>query len=160
MEDLDIRPAISINPSTSLNRAFEVSFENEFTYLPVISEHDKRLLGVLNVEDLEKNKLQANASALITKNFMLWFNLRAKENYEKIAVSKNSTPINSKILRPRLGEGKKFHVLTPLTPLEELADFFNANNFFAIITNGAGNLVYGVVTPEDLTKYEQSRPKL
>lgn len=158
VEDLDIRPAISINPSTSLNRAMEVSFENEFTYLPVIDETHKTLLGVLNVEYLEKNRL-GNVEP-ITKNYMLWFSQTARERYEKNFSKKTATPLNSKIIKPTAGKGKHFHVLTPLTPLETLAEFFNAGNFFAIITNGEGNLVYGVVTPEDLTKYEHARPHL
>lgn len=158
VEDLDIRPAISINPSTSINRALEVTFENEFTYLPVIDEDHKTLLGVLNVEHLEKNKLDSVEP--ITKNYMLWFSQKAREKYEKNFSKRTATPLNSKIVKPKAGKGKHYHVLTPLTPLETLAEFFNAGNYFAIITNGEGSLVYGVVTPEDLTKYEHSRPRL
>lgn len=162
VEDLDIRPAISINPSTPLDRAFEVSFENEFTYLPVIHETNKRLLGVLNVGSLNARNTSMKP---VTKNFMLWFNQNAQEKYkqelaEKDVNAKNKTPINSKILKPRATRGKRYEVLTPLSPLEQLAAFFNSGNYFAIITNGDGNLVYGVVTPEDLTKYERARPRL
>lgn len=159
VEDLDIRPAISINPSTPLQRAFEVSFENEFSYLPVIHEANKRLLGVLNVETLKNSQNLQKGVAPIALNYMLWFSQHAREKYEKQAETPNSnTPLNSKILRPRLR--KHYRVLTPLSPLESLADFFNAGNYFAIITNGEGNLVYGVVTPDDLLKYEQARPRL
>lgn len=160
VEDLDIRPAISINPLTPLERAIEVSFENEFTYLPVIHETNKRLLGVLNVENFKVDPLKLRNSFLkpITKNYMLWFSHKARANYEKENLVKQTTPLNSKILKPRLA--KKYKVLTPLTPLEDLALFFNTGNYFAIITNGDGNLVYGVVTPEDLIKYEHSRPRL
>ncbi|SGZ49605.1 CIC11C00000002953 [Sungouiella intermedia] len=162
VEDLDIRPAISINPSTALQRAIEVSFENEFTYLPVIHETNKRLLGVLNVEEFKVDPLKASKSCLkpITKNYMHWFNQKARAKYEQESTSKNTTPLNLKILKPKTSNGKKFEVLTPLTPLEGLAQFFNTGNYFAIITNGDGNLVYGVVTPEDLIKYENSRPRL
>lgn len=162
VEDLDIRPAISINPSTPLDRAIEVSFEHEFTYLPVIHETNKRLLGVLNVEQIKGNAQKLRKSALkpITKNYMLWFNPNARAKYEQEIITKNTTPLNLKILKPKASKGKSFQVLTPLTPLEGLAQFFNTGNFFAIITNGDGNLVYGVVTPEDLIKYEHSRPRL
>lgn len=162
VEDLDIRPAISINPSTTLDRAIEVSFEQEFTYLPVIHETNKRLLGVLNVEEIKMNPQKVRNSVLkpITKNYMLWFNQNARTKYEQEITAKNTTPLNLKIFKPKSSNGKKFEVLTPLTPLEELAHFFNTGNYFAIITNGEGNLVYGVVTPEDLTKYEHSRPRL
>lgn len=55
IEDLNIPQAISINPSTSLYEAIAVGYENEFTYLPVIHEETKRLLGVINVEDIRNN---------------------------------------------------------------------------------------------------------
>lgn len=160
VEDLDIRPAISINPSTPLERAIEVSFENEFTYLPVIHETNKRLLGVLNVESFKVDLLKLRNSFLkpIAKNYMLWFSHKARSNYDQESEAKTTTPLNSKILKPK--SAKKYKVLTPLTPLEDLALFFNTGNYFAIITNGDGNLVYGVVTPEDLIKYEHSRPRL
>ncbi|EEQ41701.1 putative cystathionine beta-synthase [Clavispora lusitaniae] len=152
VEDLDIRPAISINPGTSIDRAIHVAFENEFSFLPVIHEAHKTLLGVLNVEEAKRAPPKD-----ITKNHMLWFSQRARSNYEKESKTHEKTPVNSKIFRP---SSRKYHVLTPLTSLEELAAFFNDGNYFAIITNGDGNLVYGVVTPEDLLKYEHSRPRL
>lgn len=159
IEDLDIRPALLINPFTPLNRAIEVSFENEFSYLPVIHEENKRLLGVLNVEELTRNseKLKAAGPKATTFDHMLWFSQSAKARYSSKESTK-STPLNSKILKPRAGT--KYTVLTPLTPLEDLAAFFNKGSYFAIITNGEGNLVYGVVTPGDLIKYEHARPRL
>lgn len=160
VEDLDIRPAISINPSTPLTRAFEVAFENEFTYLPVIDEERKTLLGVLNMEEVHKKRKGNDGLEPIAKNYMLWFSQKARANYEKDPSKRTATPLNSKIVKPKAGNGKHYHVLTPLTPLEKLAEFFNAGNYFAIITNGEGSLVYGVVTPEDLTKYEHARPRL
>lgn len=155
VEDLDIRPAISINPSTRLDRAMEVAFENEFTYLPVIHETNKRLLGVLHVGALNSDTFTNGALKPIAKNHMLWFSQAARQKHTDETLK--PTPLNTKILRPR---GKQYQVLTPMTPLEQLAAFFNAGNFFAIITNGEGSLVYGVVTPDDLLKYEQARPKL
>lgn len=163
IEDLDIRPAISINPSTPLQKAFQVAFENEFSFLPVIHETNKRLLGVLNVEALQQSpdKLRNSFLKPVTVNYMLWFSQKARERYEKTSVqAPSSTQLNSKILKPRPSGGKHYEVLTPLTPLERLAKFFNSGNYFAIITNGEGNLVYGVVTPQDLLKYEHSRPRL
>ncbi|OBA20070.1 hypothetical protein METBIDRAFT_44598 [Metschnikowia bicuspidata var. bicuspidata NRRL YB-4993] len=161
VEDLDIRPAISVNPSTPLKRAFEVAFENEFTFLPVIHEKNKRLLGVVKLLDPKPLEKTSSSTEPLTIEFMHWFSQKAKERYAKEDDKSNSkTPLNSKILRPKAAGGKHYQVLTPLTPLEELGKFFNSGNYFAIVTNGEGNLVYGVVTPEDLGKYEHSRPRL
>ncbi|GEQ70212.1 hypothetical protein JCM33374_g3888 [Metschnikowia sp. JCM 33374] len=161
VEDLDIRPAISVNPSTPLKRAFEVAFENEFTFLPVIHEKNKRLLGVVRLSEQKPVDTTSASKEPLTIEYMHWFSQKAKERYAKEDVKDSTTtPLNSKILRPRSSGGKNYRVLTPLTPLEELGKFFNSGNYFAIITNGEGNLVYGVVTPEDLGKYEHSRPRL
>lgn len=160
IEDLDIRPAISISPMTPLRRAFQVAFENEFTFLPVILNINKRLLGVLNV--LEINPSELKKSDALVKNYMLWFSQTAKVKYnnEIQPTTSGDTPLNTKIFKPKPSRGKQYSVLTPMSSLEELAKFFNSGNYFAIITTGEGNLVYGVVTPEDLSKYEKSRPRL
>ncbi|ABN67958.1 predicted protein [Scheffersomyces stipitis CBS 6054] len=166
IEDLDIRPAISINPTTSILEAEEIAYENEFTFLPVIHESNRRLLGVLNVEEVAQTLEKNPKSTLepITKNFMLWFSQKGRENYEEehrqTAKEPSKTPLNSTIYKPKNPKGKKYHVLTPFSPLEKLADFFNTGMYFAIITNDDGDFVYGVATPEDLMKYEKARPKL
>ncbi len=162
IEDLNIPLAVSINPTTSIYEAIGIAFENEFTYLPVIHERTKRLLGVINIEELKSNgdKLKRSILAPIVKSYMIWFNQSAKRKYEqenKEVLSSNRTAPKTTILKPR---GKRYEVLTPMTPLEKLAEFFNLGNYFAIVTNGHGDFVYGVVTPQDLMKYEQSRPKL
>ena len=69
------------------------------------------------------------------------------------------TAPHSTIKKPK-SKGKHFDIITPDTPLEKLADFFNSGVYFAIITNGEGTIVYGVATPEDLEKFERARPKL
>lgn len=165
VEDLDIRPAISIHPLMGIQEAVEIAFENEFTYLPVIHEENKRLLGILNVEDLRNDTSKISRSFLkpIVKNYMFWFHQLSKAKYEQehesasTSTTKPETKLKTKMLKPR---GKRYDVITPLTPLEDLAAFFNKGVYFAIITNENENFVYGVATPEDLIKYENSRPKL
>lgn len=166
IEDLNIMPAMSINPTTSITRALEISFENEFTYLPVIHEKNKKLLGVLNVEHLRNNPdlVARNDLNPIVKTFMFWFNNKARVKYEAEQKdgtgSTEPTPVNTKIITPYGNGSKHYTVLTPFTPLEDLAAFFNSGNFFAIITENDGKFVYGVTTPDDLRKYEKARPKL
>ncbi|RCK67489.1 hypothetical protein Cantr_02847 [Candida viswanathii] len=162
VEDLNMAQAISINPSTSLYDALAVGYEYDFTFLPVIDEETKRLLGVINVEDMRnaENQVKNSFLAPVVRNYMVWFNQTAKKKYEsrmRQGATSTQTSKTSKILKPR---GKRYEVLTPYSPLEQLAKFFNQGNYFAIITGGDGDFVYGVVTPEDLKKYEQARPKL
>lgn len=163
IEDLDIKPAISINPTTSISAALDLSFENEFTYLPVIHEVNKKLLGVLNVEHLRNNPDLITKYEPIVKTFMFWFSNNVRKRYaaeHEQSKKINTTPINAKIITPYGTGSKDYTVLTPYTPLEDLAKFFNSGNYFAIITENDGKFVYGVATPDDLIKYEKARPKL
>lgn len=170
IEDLDIRPALSITPLTKVEEALELLFENDFTYLPVVHQENKRLLGVLNVEEIRKGSLQTVSGATV-HDYMIWFHHRARARFDQERNSSKSSEstedeasdrkrFSTKIVRPTASSGKKYKVLTPLSPLEDLAAFFNDGNFFAIITNDRGNFVYGVTTPDDLLRYEQSRPRL
>lgn len=162
VEDLDIKPAISINPTTPLHEALEIAYEYEFTYLPVIDERNKKLLGIFNVEELSNSKAREGKTYRepIVKNYMLWFHQSTRERYEEDYKNKLRTN-NTSVKATIKGLGNKMYtVITPLTPLEKLAEFFNKGNFFAIVTNAEGSFVYGVATPEDLTRYEQSRPRL
>lgn len=162
VEDLDIKPAISINPSTTLEEALEIAYENEFTNLPVINELNKKLLGILNMNSL-KNIPKDTKLAPIVRNYMLWFNNTAREKYLRqmeIQTSPVEKTLQSSTIKTPNTKTRKYAVITPLTPLEELSKFFSSGNFFAIITNDNGTYVYGVATPEDLMKYENSRPRL
>lgn len=154
IEDLDIKPAISINPTTPLSEAQEIAFEHEFNNLPVIDEENKKLLGILNIELLKR--VLASPGALV-RDYMLWFHQATRRQYSS-AGARPRTSLAATIRTP--ARGRRYRVLTPLTPLEELSRFFTLGNYFAIVTNDEGTFVYGVATPEDLLKYENSRPKL
>ncbi|CAI5758102.1 unnamed protein product [Candida verbasci] len=158
IEDLNLPPAISINPSSSIYEAFKIGFEYEFSYLPVINEINKKLLGVINIDSLKHSKIEhAKHENVLVKDYMIWFNQKSKINYEKNFNKQiQKTLPNTKIVKPT--NGKRYQLLTPYTPLETLANFFNSGEYFAVITGDDGNFVYGVVTPEDLIKYEKSRP--
>lgn len=162
VEDLDIKPAISINPMTNIYDALEISYENEFTYLPVIDERNKKLLGVLNVEHLRNNPdlIKSNDLEPIVQTFMFWFNKNARRKYLADKNHKQTTPLNTKIVKPVGASSSEYTILSPFSPLEDLAAFFNSGNYFAIITETNGNFVYGVATPDDLRRYEKARPKL
>lgn len=159
IEDLDIPGAISVNPTMKIVDALNLAFEYEFSYLPVINEADKNLLGILDIEHI-RNRINQKEYNLLVKDSMKWFSAKAKTKYEQSLKNnqKSKTPINAKIVTS--AKKSKFEIITPLTPLEVLASFFNRGNAFAIITNDSGTIVYGVVTPDDLSKYEKMRPHL
>lgn len=128
VEDLDPLPVVSVTPNTLLGTALDMSYENSFTYLPVLTE-DKKLLGYLTTEQLESSSPAERGQPV-------------KQHYTKFQKSNKFVPI------------------TPATPLEDLAKFFSSGNDFAVITDDDRRFVLGVATPEDLKKYEDSRPFL
>ncbi|CAN6607249.1 hypothetical protein TRVA0_003S02696 [Trichomonascus vanleenenianus] len=133
VEDLDLLPALSIHPNTLLSEALDMSYERSYSYLPVISSKDKRLLGYLTAEQLQK---EANADPKSkVKDYYVRFQKQAKT-------------------------GREFTQITPNTPLEQLEEFFASGEQFAIVTDEQNRFVLGVATKDDLDKYVKSRPSL
>lgn len=132
VEDLDLLPALSIHPSTKLSDALDMSYERSYSYLPVISIKDKRLLGYLTAEELQ-NKAPSNEQDTVANHYIRF---------------KNESP------------GKPYQKITPNTPLEELEDFFNRGEEFAVVTDEEKRFVLGVATKNDLDKFVEHRPNL
>lgn len=60
VEDLDPPPALCIYPDMTIGSALEISFEHSFSYLPVLNRQ-RRLLGYLTAEQLEKSDISATS---------------------------------------------------------------------------------------------------
>lgn len=119
-----------------------MSYEREFSYLPVISQKNKRLLGYLTAEQLQNaaSTIHPDSQELVKNHYNKFFgepqgsdSAKSKRTYEPITLS---------------------------TPLEKLEEFFARGEEFAVVTDEAGKFVLGVVVKEDLDKYVKSRPIL
>lgn len=132
VEDLDLLPALSIHPSTNLADALEMSYERSYSYLPVVSTKDKRLLGYLTAEELQQ-KAPSNEKDTVANHYIRF---------------KTQNP------------NKKYQKITPNTPLEDLEDFFNRDEEFAVVTDEQNRFVMGVATKNDLDKFVEHRPNL
>lgn len=110
--------------------ALDMSYERSYSYLPVISSTDKRLLGYLTAEQLQKAQLSSSSNTV-------------KDHYIRF-------------LKPEKS-GRKYQKITPNTPLQDLESFLK-NEQFAIVTDEQSRFVLGVATQEDLDKYNQHRP--
>lgn len=58
------------------------------------------------------------------------------------------------------GKKREFLKITPNTPLEDLEQFFNEGQPFAVVTDEGRRFVLGVAVQEDLEKFVKSRPSL
>lgn len=132
VEDLDLLPALTITPSIPLSNALELSYEREYTYLPVVSSKTKRLLGYLPASQLQSTTLKGNDD-LVAAHY-----LKFRDTHS----------------------GRDFVKITPETPLETLQRFFEGGEEFAVVSDEDRRFVLGVVTKEDLEKFVKSRPSL
>ncbi|KIX02886.1 uncharacterized protein Z518_08829 [Rhinocladiella mackenziei CBS 650.93] len=138
--DLDLPPALSTSPSTSLASAMLSASSHDYSHLTVLSENTRSLLGYLPIS-------------------------RLKNLFESKQLQP-SDPVSKAMVRFQRQGGKKYQVITMDTELWELEGFFeNVGPFatgdaqdFAVVTDGDRKFVLGVVTRSDLEEFVKRRP--
>jgi CBS domain-containing protein len=140
--DLELAPALSTSPSTSLEEAFLSASSHDYSHLTVLSENTRSLVGYLPVSKLktlfESKQLQPE------------------------------DPVEKAMVRFRRRSQNKYQVITMETELWELEGFFeNVGDYatghkqdFAVVTDGGRKFVLGVVTRGDLDEFVKRRPSL
>ena len=138
--DLDLPPALSTSPSTSLASAMLSASSHDYSHLTVLSDNTRSLLGYLSIS-------------------------RLKHLFESKQLGP-SDPVSKAMVRFQRGGGNKYQVITMDTELWELEGFFeNIGPFatgstqdFAVVTDGGRKFVLGVVTRSDLEEFVRRRP--
>lgn len=124
-----------------MKQALEVSYEREYSYLPVVSTKNKRLLGYLTADLLQNaSEKSSTPNDLVKNHFIRFFGPKKPAKAD--------------------GEDREFFKITPFTPLEKLEEFFASGEEFAIVTDEDRRFVLGVATKEDLEKFVKNRPSL
>ncbi|KAF8469597.1 hypothetical protein BDZ91DRAFT_720541 [Kalaharituber pfeilii] len=132
IEDLDLAPALSITPETSIATALALSYDRDYSQLTVVSAKTRSLLGYLDVEKI-KNLLRSGTIS-------------------------DSDEVKKAMNRFRR-KGKVYKVITPDTPLEELDEFLSEDGReFAVVTDEKRRFVLGVATRQDLENFATRRP--
>ena len=138
--DLDLPPALSTSPSTSLEEAMLSASSHDYSHLTVLSENTRSLLGYLPISKLkslfESKQLQP------------------------------SDPVSKAMVRFRRSDGRKYVPITMDTELADLEGFFKnvgplssgSAQDFAVVTDGGRKFVLGVVTRGDLQEFVKRRP--
>jgi CBS domain-containing protein len=140
--DLDLAPALSTSPSTSLEEAMLSASSHDYSHLTVLSEHTRSLLGYLPIS-------------------------RLKTLFETRQIQP-SDPVEKAMVKFQRGGGKKYQVITMETELWELEGFFEdvgeyatgSKQDFAVVTDGGRKFVLGVVTRSDLNEFVKRRPSM
>ena len=140
--DLDLPPALSTSPSLSLESAMLSASSHDYSYLTVVSDSTRSLLGYLAIPKL-------------------------KELFESRRLQP-SDPVSKAMNRFQRRGDRKYQVITMETELWELEGFFEdigsyatgTKQDFAVVTDGGRKFVLGVVTRGDLAEFVKRRPSL
>jgi CBS domain-containing protein len=140
VEDLDPPPALSLNPSATIDHALSEALSHDFTHLTIIDADTRALLGYLFIPQLQK-LLAAREVAL-------------------------HDPVSRAMMRFRRRRGDVYTVIHMGTPLEDLEAFFAGENpsthgkqDFAVVTDQDRKFLLGVATREDLLRFVERRPR-
>lgn len=142
VEDLDLPPALSTSPTTSVSDAMTSALSHDYSHLTVLSDSTRSLLGYLPISKLR---------ALLETG-----QLRHGDPVSKAMVKFNR----------RRAEGKEYKVITMDTELWELEGFFEgigpassgSKQDFAVVTDAGRKFVLGVATRGDLDEFVKRRP--
>lgn len=148
---MDLPPAFVITPDTRLDQALEMSFERSYSYLPVVSAKSRSLIGYLSAEQLKKAASSGKLPKPVTGK---------KSNSDQDSVMVDLSIETARAFTHRFPKKQKFKKITPDTPLEELEEFFERDNDFAVVTDEDRKFVLGVAVPEDLAKFVERRPSI
>jgi CBS domain-containing protein len=140
--DLELAPALSTSPSTSLEEALLSASSHDYSHLTVVSESTRSLLGYLAISSL-------------------------KTLFESKSLQP-SDPVEKAMIRFHRKGQNKYQVITMETELWELEGFFeNVGDYatgnkqdFAVVTDGGRKFVLGVVTRSDLDEFVKRRPSM
>jgi len=138
--DLDLPPALSTSPDTSLDSAFLSASSHDYTHLTVLSPTTRALLGYLPIPRLR--------TLLETRQLQPF------------------DPVSKAMVRFQRDRGRVYRVITMETELWELEGFFEGigdlgngeKQDFAVVTDAGRKFVLGVVTKGDLEEFVKRRP--
>ncbi|CAG8672818.1 14002_t:CDS:2, partial [Dentiscutata heterogama] len=131
VEDLQLPAAVTVLPNVTIAHAFDLMVEREFSQLPVTDSH-RKLLGYVSLTSLQ-DKLDSGDATLTDEvsKWMFTFGSRNSQNQIRRQI---------------------YQIITPDTPLSELAKFFEKHSF-AIVTDSERKWALAVTTKMDLIRF-------
>ncbi|RIB27049.1 tryptophan synthase beta subunit-like PLP-dependent enzyme [Gigaspora rosea] len=135
VEDLQLPAAVTVLPNVTIAQALDLMVEREFSQLPVTDSH-RKLLGYVSLTSLQ-DKLDSGDATLTDEvsKWMFTFGSRNSPNHRRRQI---------------------YQIITPDTPLYELAKFFEKHSF-AIVTDSERKWALAVTTKMDLIRFLRYR---
>ncbi|CAG8544563.1 465_t:CDS:2 [Diversispora eburnea] len=155
VEDLQLPAAVTVLPNSTLSYAIELMLEREFSQLPVV-DTNRKLLGYVSLASLQ-NHINVGDATLSEKIEKWVFRFRSRDDTNE-SNSNNVNGNNNENNKKNVGRKsrQKYQLITPDTPLTELAKFFEKHSF-AVVTDFKRKFVLGVVTKIDLMTFINRR---
>ncbi|KAJ2212387.1 hypothetical protein EV179_004712 [Coemansia sp. RSA 487] len=149
IEDLQLPAAVTVSENDTMGAAIELMMENDFSQVPITGPN-RRLIGYLTLSAAQT--LAENGAAKAhdpVKQFMLRFTGRpATDN----RADGRYTPVLSLAATPSSSIRKQYWLITPETPLSELARFFETHTV-AFVTDASRKFCLGIATKQDLITF-------
>ncbi|KAJ2908713.1 hypothetical protein GGI21_002612 [Coemansia aciculifera] len=149
IEDLQLPAAVTVSELDSMGAAINLMAENDFSQVPVTGS-GRRLVGYLTLSAAQT--LLDNGAAtrsMPVKHFMLRFAGRAT----RTPGAANTHAAGGTSAR------KQYWLITPETPLSELARFFETHSV-AFVTDASRKFCLGITTKQDLITFLARRHTL
>ncbi|KAF9964369.1 hypothetical protein BGZ70_006571 [Mortierella alpina] len=135
VEELQLPAAVTIPPTATVGYALDLMMTREFSQLPVLNPNNRKLMGYISLTSLTTllEEGQAQESDLVSK----WMYSFLKKNKQG-------------------GPRSTYETITPMTPLADLAKFFEKHSF-AVVTDDDRRWCLGVATKYDLMTFLNRR---
>ncbi|KAJ1965632.1 hypothetical protein GGI12_000628 [Dipsacomyces acuminosporus] len=150
IEDLQLPAAVTVSENDSMAVAINLMLENDFSQVPVTGQ-GRKLIGYLTLSAaqalLENGTAQHN---MPVKKFMLRFAGRPSVSDTRSSNSSNNTNNTNNTHNGNATISRKsYWLITPETPLSELAKFFEVHSV-AFVTDASRKFCLGIATKQDL----------
>ncbi|KAJ2080562.1 hypothetical protein GGI09_007735 [Coemansia sp. S100] len=154
IEDLQLPAAVTVSEQDSMGVAISLMAENDFSQVPVTGS-GRRLIGYLTLSAAQTLIDNGTATrSMPVKQFMLRFAGRATR-----APGADSRLSRAAAIASTTSARKQYWLITPETPLSELARFFETHSV-AFVTDASRKFCLGIATKQDLITFLARRHTL
>ncbi|KAJ2347827.1 hypothetical protein GGH92_003051, partial [Coemansia sp. RSA 2673] len=154
IEDLQLPAAVTVSEQDSMGVAISLMAENDFSQVPVTGS-GRRLIGYLTLSAAQTLIDNGTATrSMPVKQFMLRFAGRATR-----APGTDSRLSGAAAIASTTSARKQYWLITPETPLSELARFFETHSV-AFVTDASRKFCLGIATKQDLITFLARRHTL
>ncbi|KAI8868278.1 tryptophan synthase beta subunit-like PLP-dependent enzyme [Ramicandelaber brevisporus] len=154
VEDLQLPAAVAIPTTANVEQAMDLMLSREFSQLPVIEPTTRKLIGYISQGALRSHLDRGNAQ--LDDPVTTWMYRFGAGKRPRTSSSEGTTTPQPVLARRPRAAIQEYKVITPETPLSELARFFETHSV-GFVTDADRRFCLAVVTKYDLLKFLSRR---